>query len=307
MVIPVLVAGMLPEPWDDEATRGVLVSIAVFLVASTVGLAIARMSTIGLLGGFDWRRNRAWLALVALLAVGVVVAALPVASVVGPVVRVIIAIVAVPLFAVGILAGLGQISRRAVLSLAVVFIVGLLIVAFAGPSRPSEDGESDGATSGADDRESQVVTLAGGGLLVLAVIAGVLILARIWMRETRRESPGDVAEERVIDPGVPGERATFTRRGWAIGHRATGPPADASAAYVALLRDIDGREAVRRLAAESPAEHAGRLRAAGAGALGLDLLAADYELERFGERRLAPAETTRAIARWRRLRDVLGR
>jgi hypothetical protein len=306
-VIPVLVAGMLPEPWDAEATRAVLVAISVFLVASTVGLAIARMSTIGNLGGFDWRRNRAWLALVALLAVGIVVAALPVAAVVGPVVRVVIAVVAVPLFAVGILAGLGQISRRAVLSLAVIFIVGLLVVAFAGPTQPPEEGESDGATGGFEDRESEVVTLAGGGLLVLAVIAGVLVLVRIWMRETRRESPGDVAEERVIDPGLPGERADLSRRGFAIGRRATGPPVDASAAYVALLGDIDSREAVRRLPAESPAEHAGRLRAAGAGALGLDLLAADYELERFGERRLAPTETVRAIDRWRRLRGVLGR
>src|SRR5688500_16221762 len=37
----------------------------------------------------------------------------------------------------------------------------------------------------------------------------------------------------------------------------------------------------------------------------LDLLAADYELARFGERPITPREDRRAIDRWRRIRDVV--
>jgi len=84
LVVPVLLAGALPEPWRTEATTGAVVAIAVFLVAGTVGLAVTRISAIGGSAGFDWRRNRAWLALVALLAVGIVAAALPAAVVAMP-------------------------------------------------------------------------------------------------------------------------------------------------------------------------------------------------------------------------------
>jgi len=41
--------------------------------------------------------------------------------------------------------------------------------------------------------------------------------------------------------------------------------------------------------------------------VGLELLAADYQLERWAERALSPAEERRGIARWRRLRRQLAR
>ena len=306
LVIPVLLAGALPEPWRTEATTGAVVAIAVFLVAGTVGLAVTRISMIGTAAGFDWRRNRAWLALVALLAVGVVVAAIPAAVVVGPIVRVAVAVAALPLLAVGALAGLGQVSRRAVLSFLVGGIVLLLVIAFAGPEDPSRAEPPESPGRGSELTDPTVVTFAGGGVLVLLTVVGIVVLARLWMREAMRPIDGDVAEERMIDAGRPEQRTTSMPRSGRRARRRH-DPTGAAGAYVALLDELEGRSTVAREAAESPAEHARRLRQAGIGAIGLDLLAADYELERFGDRELTPGETRRALARWRRLRVSLGR
>jgi hypothetical protein len=306
LVVPVLLAGSLPEPWRTEATTGVVVAIAVFLVAGTVGLAVTRISAIGGTAGFDWRRNRAWLALVALLAVGIVVAAIPAAVVVGPIVRVAFAVAALPLLAVGALAGLGQVSRRAVLSFLVGGIALLLIIAIAGPQDPTRSETPEGPGSGSEASDTTVVTFAGGGVLVLLTVVGIVVLARLWMREALRPLESDVAEERTIDPGRPERRETQPSRV----DRRTRPrhePTGATGAYLALLDDLERRPPVARLEAESPAEHARRLRRSGVGAIGLDLLAADYELERFGDRVLTAGETRRALGRWRRLRASLGR
>jgi hypothetical protein len=306
LVIPVIVAGMLEEPWRSEALEGIAVAVVAFLVAATLGVAVARIETLGDRAGFDWRRNRAWLALVALLAIGVVAVVLPAASIVGPIVRVVVAAIVVPLFAVGVIAGLTQVSRRAILSLFVLGVVSLLVVALAGPVRPSGEEEGQPGQGNILESESQVVTFAAGGLLTIAVIGGVLVLARLWMREALRVVPGDIAEERTIDRTLPEDRRDGRGRSRRRGVRADGPPGDAVAAYMRLLDDLADRPRVARSEGESPAEHASRTRAAGDGAVGLDLLAADYELVRFGGRTLTPGETGRAIARWRRLRRSLG-
>jgi hypothetical protein len=305
LVIPVVVAGMLDEPWRGEALEAIATAVVTFLVAATLGVAVTRIASLGTRAGFDWRRNRAWLALVALLAVGVVAAVLPAATLVGPVVRVVVGAVVVPLFAVGVVAGLTQVSRRAVLAMLVLGVGMLLVVALAGPTRPGEDPGEPPGQGNVLESESQVVTFAAGGLLTIAVIAGIVLLARLWMREALRIVPGDVAEERTIDRRMPEDR----RAGRQHGRRpvGTGPPGDAASAYVALLADIADRPAIARLDGESPAEHAARLRAEGLGAAGLDLLAADYELVRFAGRSLTTGEGRRAIARWRRLRVSLGR
>lgn len=305
LVVPVLLAGMLPEPWRAQATVGVVVGIVVFLVSGTVGLAVARQARIGGSAGFDWRRNRAWLGLVALLALGVVLAALPAALVVGPVVRIVLAVTFLPIVAVGALAGLGQLSRRAVLSLLAIGVLLLIVLALAPPERDRPQEAPEGPGTGAEDStDSTVVALAGGGVLVLAVVAGVLVLARLWMREALRPVDDSVAEERTIDAGTPETRSPGGwRRRAAV--RATGPPTSAPEAYLALLRDLEPAPERRRATAETPAEHARRLREARSGATGLDLLAADYELAVFGGRALTPGEEQRALARWHRLRRTL--
>ncbi len=74
---------------------------------------------------------------------------------------------------------------------------------------------------------------------------------------------------------------------------------------MALLADINRHPELRREPAETPSEHAARLREAGASGLALDLLAADYALVRDGGRILSPHEDRRAVDRWRTLRASL--
>jgi hypothetical protein len=138
--------------------------------------------------------------------------------------------------------------------------------------------------------------------LVLALAVGaVLVLARLWLR--RRPVPADEDEVRVIDRGDGADAPRRPARASRFRRRAR--PADAVAAYRALLDDLDGRRPVARDPGETPAEHARRLRAAGHGTLGLELLAADYGLARFGGLALTEAETRRAIGRADRLRAAL--
>lgn len=299
LILPVLAAGMLPEPERSAALGGVTVAVVAFLVAGTLALAVTRISAVGRAAGFDWRRNRAWLGLVTLLAVGVVVAALPAAVVVGPAVRVLIALFALPVIAVGTLAGLGQVRARTLIGLLVLAVVLVVLAALAGgPGQLAPEPTEPGGIGGGDG-ESTLVTISGGGLLVVLVIVGILVLARLWMREALGPVEGDVAEERTIDTtapvpvvGAPGRR----------GRRRTAEPVDAAGAYLALLVDLEPDADRRRRDGETPAEHADRLRRAGLGAFGIDLLAADYELVRFAGRPLRSSETRRALDRWRRLR-----
>jgi hypothetical protein len=159
---------------------------------------------------------------------------------------------------------------------------------------------------------------------------GVLLLVRAWMRRPR-DFTGDAGDERSFDlPEANEEPATPRRR-----RRARGIPSTAADAYLQLVADLEDRPAVRRQPSETPAEHAGRLRRTGetgrstdaaggeaaggtgrvaprgeggpASALGLSLLAADYGLATFGRAKISPAETRRAIGRWKALRVALGR
>jgi len=84
-------------------------------------------------------------------------------------------------------------------------------------------------------------------------------------------------------------------------------PSDAVGAYRALMRDLDERPPVRRDPAETPTEHARRMRDRGFAGLSLDLLAADYALARFGDLALTEREHRRAVDRWRGLRRQLSR
>jgi hypothetical protein len=171
---------------------------------------------------------------------------------------------------------------------------------------PSSPNPAPGAAAG-QGRPSvadQVMTISLGGLLLIAAVIGILVLAALWLERTRPPADDLVEETRTIDRGA-GNATPRRPRRRRFGRVAT--PADAAAAYVALVRDLDDHRAVRRVAGETPAEHAARLRSAGLSPLSLDLLAADYALARYAGVRLPPREDSRAVRRWRSLRGVLVR
>jgi hypothetical protein len=141
--------------------------------------------------------------------------------------------------------------------------------------------------------------------IIAAAALVIAILARRWLRGRVAAPPIGVVDERVTEAPAGGDSDRWRlRRPWASVRR-RGQPTDAAEAYLAVLELMDGTSATARGSSETPAAHARRLRAAGDGSLALELLAADYELARFGGARLTAAENRRALDRWRRLRAAV--
>ena len=84
-------------------------------------------------------------------------------------------------------------------------------------------------------------------------------------------------------------------------------PTTASGAYVAFISELDRAPDLARRPDEAPATHAARLRESGLADPRAALLAADYQLERYALAELGPHETTRALRRFTRLRDIVRR
>ena len=299
-----LLGGAVAEPWRGWFIADAIAGVILFLGTGILGLTIARMSSLGIASGFDWRRNRTWLALLLFLVVAIAGVALPGAFVVGAAIPIAVGLLAVPLLVVGAIAGFGYTSRRA---LASVFLLGIVLIAIAAiggetlsqvtPPEPTGGGEGQ-ATNQA------LVGAAAGGIALLLVVLAILILARLWMREIRVPVESDVPEERTIDYG--GSERPLPRRPRGQVRNRRPDPTEAVGAYVALVEDLATRGDAARFEAETPAEHARRLRGRDLGGLGLALLAADYELAQFGGVSLSPAEHRRAVSRWRRLRGLVG-
>lgn len=303
LAIPILIGGAMSDPWRSRFIDDARIGTVLFLIAGTVGVGVARLAALRGPAGFDWRGNRAWLLLLVVLVLAISLIALPAAGVVGPAVQVAIAALLLPALALGTIAGFRQVSRRAVLIYLVVFAV-LLIGVTALSSAPklapqAGPGEDAGQLQAASDPTAGYAIV--GIALVVVFVLAVLFLARLWSRDALARQAGDVPEERWIDTGEP----TAPQARFGPWRRRSRPraPASAAEAYLAALEDLERLPDARRRPAESPAEHAARLRGTVHGALALDLLAADYEIVRFGASPLTPAEDRRAIGRWRRLRE----
>jgi hypothetical protein len=206
-----------------------------------------------------------------------------------------------PFLIVGLVVGTDRRSIRALLyAAAAALFVYLLLTFYA--SRPYVPPPPDAAPGTPTLPETDPTVIVGlGGLGLLLAVLAILILVRLWMRQIGPVET-DPNEIRTIDRGD-----EPTRAGNAGRRRRRTTPVDAVTAYVALIDDLDHRPTVRRDPSETPAEHARRLRHDGVGALGLDLLAADYALARFGGMDLAEREDRRAVGRWRHLRGRLGK
>ena len=297
LAVAALLGGAIGDPFRARFLADALGGSIIFVAATVLALAFARLGAIGVDGGFDWRGNPAWLGLTILLLIVAIVAAIPLAAVAGTALSVLVSIALGPLFLLGLATGLDRTARRVLVFFIAVGIVAWLLsrgpieLALPDPNVPGSAGE--GPPSSVD----QLVTASLGGLLLLAAVAGLFLLIALWMRRVR---PVDdlVAEERSIEPG--GNPGIPRRRRSRFGRRAD--PTTAAAAYVALVDDLDRHADVRRQPAETPIEHAARLRSIGRSDLSLHLLAADYALARYGGLELPAREDRRAVGRWRVLR-----
>jgi hypothetical protein len=296
-----LAGSLVADPWRSRFLADTLTACLVFVAAAILALALTRQRLIGLESHIDWPRNPAWVGLLVLVLGVALVLAVPLAAVAPQVIDVTLALALGPLLVAGMIAGW---TRSSIRLAAFAFVVYVLYTAFS-PQLGGVPRAPAGSGLGASEqsaRADQTMLVIGGGVLTVVAIIGILILVRLWMRQIATQ-PTDVDEVRTIDRGGPAPARAARRLRLPFGRA----PGDAVSAYRALLRDIEPVAAVRRAPAETPAEHARRLRAAGHAGLSLELLAADYSLVRFGGRRLTPREDRRAVNRWRRLRRPLSR
>jgi hypothetical protein len=147
-----------------------------------------------------------------------------------------------------------------------------------------------------------IVAVLVGVLLLGILVLGVAALARGRRRGAPQESvpPPERETRRIILPRFALHLAR--PRIGRVARLVTDRPRTAADAYATLMADRAVDPETARRPSETPATHARRLRGEGRGAWGLDLLAADYALERYRGARLSAAENRRGVARWRRLR-----
>jgi len=304
LAISAIVGGVIGEPFRGRFLADALGASIVFIIAATLALAFTRLSAIGGDAGFDWRRNPTWLALTVGLLVVAVAAAVPLSVVAGTLIAAALTIALLPMLVIGILLGFDRkVWRILALTLIVGVIPVILIRIFGGnpqaPAQPPAVATDQGQRSVVE----QLLAMGFGWLLLVVGVVGILILAALWLDRARPPGDDRVDEVRTIDRG--GGEVAAVRRGRRFGRQAD--PVRAADAYIALVRDLDGHADVSRLAGETPAEHAARLRSIGPAAFSLDLLAADYALARYAGVDLPAREDRRAVRRWRSLRRALVR
>jgi hypothetical protein len=307
-----LYAGLLPDVSEIAFRTAALGPTLLFASSGVAAVGLRRVHAIALPAGIEWWRNRAWLLGLGGLLALLTALAVPIANELMAAVPRVLGLAGFPEVVVFVIfvawlllprRGPRRPHRsavRGVLGLAILLALGAIAYrlihanvssgnAAAGVAHVGESTESNGMFG---------VLLIAGLLLGLGLLA--LFLTRSWRPATPTTPGGPGSDEsgfEVEGPGVAWLRRLRNRlRGERTGRR----PASAEAAYLATLDLLEPLRELRRLADETPAAHARRLHREGAGSLELDLLAADYQLSRWGARRLPARETGRAIGRWDR-------
>jgi hypothetical protein len=297
LALVAIIGGMAGEPARSDFLATAQLQVLLFLASAIAALALARLTQVAHGARIDWRRNPAWLFLLGGLVVATAAGAAWIGASSGTTIATAAGAMLVPLLVVGFVAGFDRRSVRILaISALAVAVLGVVVRAVSAPGGGPPPGAIQLPPITEGDPQAQT-SIALGALAVVVIAAALLVmlLARLWLRR----SPGTAAlddEERIIDHGgeLDGEPRP-RRRGPRLGRRTR--PTDAVGAWLALVASLDGRQPVARARAETPAEHARRLRAAGHGTLALDLLAADVGLATFGRVDLRPSEHRRALAR----------
>jgi Domain of unknown function (DUF4129) len=311
-----IAGGVLVEPMRSAFRAAAIVPTLGFIVGAVASTGLARSAIAAAGADFDPRSNRAWSVALVGLAVALGVAALPLGTAAE---RLMAAVIAWPvslplLIFLAIVARLlipsrgGMLRRAGTYTLGPLIALGVLaLAAIVLPPPAKVPGAEEASGSGVNSAEptTPVFDVALAVLAIVVVAAVLLYLARAWRMNADgndRLRGGDL-RGRLRDTSD-----TDPDGGWGIGRRLRalarrGRPTDAVTAYLAVLRSLEAHEGLERGPDETPAAHARRLHDIGAGSLELDLLAADFELARWGGRAISRAEDRRAIGRWERLRS----
>ncbi|MEO7117873.1 MAG: hypothetical protein ABIZ34_02750, partial [Candidatus Limnocylindrales bacterium] len=282
LVVPWAIGLGLKQPAHDAFIEGAFGGTVIFVGAGLVSLAAARLRRLGDEAGFDWRAGRAWLGTMAIVVVALVLIMIPSAFILGaPVstaIREVLAPIVILLWSIPVAAG--TIVAFLLSPLLGIFgpILTRLLTSFS--SMVANEPPPTGSQASAEPSASALDWFMGGVIIVLVIVAAWLIrrLARrrSHLRAPRLDDPSD-RRRMVIPISLPRFGGLHVRLPGV--HR---DPNDAVTAYLRLLTDAAADPDLTRVATETPHDHALRLRKSGRTGLALDLLAADYELARFG-------------------------
>lgn len=296
-----LVGGLIAEPFRSRFEADALTGTLVFAGTAVLALALTRLTIVGAGSGADWTKNPVWVGLLIAIVVMAEVVAAPTVGLVRPAVELAFGLAIGPLLVIGMLFGWSRGSIQAVIVVLVLggaILILLPLVGSGSTTTTSPGGLGTGPSTPPPPPDPGVASI---GIVLLGIVAVVvvLLLIRAWMRGAAVDAD-NVFETRTIDRGDDQVHEDRRRRSF---FRAA--PTDAAAAYRRLVADLADRPIVARAIGETPREHARRLRGDGWGRLALELLAADYALDRFAGETLTPVEDHRAVGRWRRLRTEL--
>jgi Domain of unknown function (DUF4129) len=303
-----LAGTLVAEPFRDRFLSDALGQVVLFAVTAVLGLALTRQLTAELEGAERWTPNTSWLGLVAIVVAITGFAVVPASTIASPLVELAIYLLLAALLVVGALIGWTRQTVAGLIAVVVVFVVIGIFLSMSPPESadPGSIGAGGGLPTGGDGGSGASAASAipievvyGLAVVLVALIVGAL--AWYWAQGRGLAVVAPALETRFIDRSR-GNEPSRPAPGWLARLGIHLSPGDAPNAYLALIRELAGKVGVERDAAETPREHAHRLRTSGTPALGLELLAADYALARFAGERLTPREHRRGVDRWRALR-----
>ena len=193
-------------PFRASFQAELLAAVVVFVVSATLALALARLTAIGHDGGFDWRRNPAWIGLVLVVLAVAIIATVALTTVGASLIQVLAGVTVGALVIVALSAGLERGALKVVFGLIVFQLVIYLLVAGLRPGGPVPELPAPGSGTGSETDASRVLTLGLGGVVLLAAVIAIVVLATIWMRRTRTPIEDPVHETRTIDRGAVADR-----------------------------------------------------------------------------------------------------
>ena len=258
-------------------------------------MGLSRLSDLAV-EAVDRGARRRWLILVSSVVGVVLLVGVPLAAALGLPIGAAVAGVAGPLAPI-------LITIFYLLSIPIFWLLDLIVGALGPATRPlpslqlpSPFGSGppplfDKPTGPPPDLTWVLFVLVGVGALVLLRLL-TLLLARPVVTDAAESGAETRTAEAIMLPGLP-----HIPRPRLPARRPT--PRTASEAYQLSLASLAG-SASGRLAAETPREHARRVRATDVGR-DLGRLAADYQLDEFAGTSITARETRRAIERWRRI------
>jgi hypothetical protein len=309
-----LYAGLLPDPARTAFAAAALGPTLLFITAGIASLALRRVESVALRTGLAWWRNRAWILLVGALLGLLTAAAVQLGQALTTAVPAVLnqsgfpEVVIFVLFVASLISTRdrpprpGKSAIRGIIGLVIVVaVVAILYRLLHG----SDDSRPAAAAVPGQNATSELNWVAVA-VLVAAILIGLVLIAILTLRKRRPGRPGAPAYRIHDESGfaAEGPGLSWLRRARDRFRRnPTIPvPATAEAAYLATLNLLEALADGGRRTNETPAAHAQRLHRQGSGSLELELLAADYELSRWGARQLPARETRRAVNRWDRSR-----